>query len=180
MKKWIQKQSSELIARRVFTLRDIDCHHPEKDIHHTFFRLETLDWINVIAVTGDNRFIMVKQHRLGNDEITIETTGGLIDHGEDPLEAARRELREETGYSPARMTLLKKLAVNPAIMDNYIYYYLADGCVRVSDQDLDKEEDIEVLTYSRDEIRSMMHNGEIDHALVITGLLLFFDHEQDI
>ena len=180
MKKWIQKKSNELISRRIFTLRDIDCHHPDKDIHHTFFRLETLDWINVIAVTDDQRLIMVKQHRLGNDEITIETTGGLIDKGEDAMKAAVRELREETGYEASRISLLKKLAVNPAIMDNYIYYYLAEGCRKVSDQDLDREEDIEVLTFTRNEIEAMMRDGSIDHSLVVTGLLLYFDHVREI
>ncbi|MBN2159233.1 MAG: NUDIX hydrolase [Spirochaetes bacterium] len=174
MKRWIKKSEEELYRRRIFAVKDVECYHPGKDFTHRFFTLSTPDWINIVALTDDHRFIMVRQHRLGTDEITIETPGGLIEPGESPEETARRELREETGYEAKELHLLKKLSVNPAIFDNYIYYYFAPNCVRIHNQDLDPAEDIEVLTFERDEIMDMIRRGPINHSIIVTAFYLFF------
>jgi len=174
MNRWEIKTGKELFRRRIFSVKDIECYHPDKDITHRFFTISTPDWINIVATTEDGRFIMVRQHRLGTDEITLETPGGLIEEGESPEETARRELREETGYEAGEIHLLKKLSVNPAIFSNYIYFYYAGNCRRIYDQDLDPAEDIEVLTFSREEILEMIRNGPISHTIIVTALFLYF------
>ncbi|MBN1496172.1 MAG: NUDIX hydrolase [Spirochaetes bacterium] len=174
MNKWEIKADKELFRRRIFSVKDIECYHPDKDITHRFFTISTPDWINVVATTEDDRFIMVRQHRLGTDEITLETPGGLIEEGESPEETVKRELREETGYEAEKIHLLKKLSVNPAIFNNYIYFYYAGNCRRIHDQDLDPAEDIEVLTFSRNEILEMIRNGPISHTIIVTALFLYF------
>ena len=155
------------------------CYHAGLDLEHDFFMIETFDWINVVAVTEEGKFVMVKQHRLGTGEITVETAGGLIEKGEDPADTALRELAEETGYKPGKMFLLKKLASNPAIMNNHIYFYLALGCTKVQDQDLDGVEDIEIALYSRGEIMEMLSSGVIDHSYVVTAFSLYFLSEHN-
>ncbi len=155
-------------------MRDLECHHPDKDVTHRFFTLTSPDWINIVAITEDGRFIMVRQHRLGTDEITMETPGGLAEENEPPEETARRELREETGYEAGEVHLLKKLTNNPAIFNNYIYYYYAANCKKVHEQDLDAAEDIEVVTYSRDEIIDMINHGLINHTIIVCALYLYF------
>lgn len=174
MNRWEIKTGKELFRRRIFSVKDIECYHPDKDITHRFFTISTPDWINIVATTEDGRFIMVRQHRLGTDEITLETPGGLIEEGESPEETARRELREETGYEAGEIHLLKKLSVNPAIFSNYIYFYYAGNCRRIYDQDLDPAEDIEVLTFSRNEILEMIRSGPISHTIIVTALFLYF------
>jgi ADP-ribose pyrophosphatase len=174
MNKWIKKTTHELFNRRTFSLIDIECYHPDKHISNSFFTLNTLDWTNVIAETDGNRFITVQQHRLGTDEITIETPGGLIELNEQPEETAARELLEETGYKAEEMHLLKKLSVNPAILNNYIYIFYAKRCKKICDQKLDTCEDIEVLTFTRDEIADMLREGVIHHSITVTAFYQFF------
>jgi ADP-ribose pyrophosphatase len=174
MNKWEIKSAEELFHRRIFSVQDIECYHPDKDVTHKFFTLTTPDWINIVAVTEDNKFIMVKQHRLGTDEITLETPGGLVEEGESPEETARRELREETGYEAGEIHLLKKLSVNPAIFNNYLYFYYAGKCKKNHKQDLDPAEDIEVLTFTRDEIMSMINRGPVHHTIIVAAFYLYF------
>jgi ADP-ribose pyrophosphatase len=173
MDKWIKKSEQELFRRRIFSVKDIECYHPEKKVTHKFFTLQTPDWINVVARTVDNKFIMVRQHRLGTDEITIETPGGIIEEGESPDKSALRELREETGYEAGELCLMKKLSVNPAIFNNYIYFYFARDCRKTGAQSLDLAEDIDVVTYTKSEIMELIGNGTINHTLIVAAYYLY-------
>ncbi len=174
MIKWNIKEENDLFSEKLYKIKSLQCHHPEKKVSHDFHIIETYDWINIVALTEDNQFILVKQHRLGTDKCTIETVAGLIEKGEDPKEAAKRELLEETGYSAENISIVNILAANPAIMNNHIYVYLATGCKKICEQNLDAAEDIEVLTYSEDEIRSMIKEGDIDHSIAVMALSLHF------
>jgi 8-oxo-dGTP pyrophosphatase MutT (NUDIX family) len=119
-------------------------------------------------------FIFVVQHRLGTGTHCLETPAGLVEVGEDPRLAALRELREETGYEAGSMVLMKKLAANPAILNNYIYFFRAEHCRKVGAQTLDAAEDIEVRTYSPEQVRAMLDDGTIDHSIIVTALALYF------
>ena len=174
MKKWNKKKLKEIYEGRIFSLKQQECFHPKLQVEHDFFILETYDWINVVATTEDNKIIFVKQHRLGTDEITLETPGGIIEKNEDAFDTAKRELLEETGYSSNEIILLKKLSVNPAILNNYIHFYYAPNCKKVSEQQLDLAEDIEVLLYKQNEVIEMIQSGTINHSIIITALSLFF------
>jgi ADP-ribose pyrophosphatase len=173
MDKWIKKSEQELFRRRIFSVKDIECYHPEKKVTHKFFTLQTPDWINVVARTVDNKFIMVRQHRLGTDEITIETPGGIVEEGESPDKSALRELLEETGYEAGELFLMKKLSVNPAIFNNYIYFYFARDCRKTGAQSLDLAEDIDVVTYTKSEIMELIGNGTINHTLIVAAYYLY-------
>lgn len=174
MDKWQINNRDTIFESGVFTIDRLKCHHPGKKVSHDFCILKTPDWINVVALSEDGSFIMVRQHRLGTDDYTLETPAGLIERGEKPEEAARRELEEETGYSPGDLLLLKRLSANPAIMNNHIYFYLATGCRKTHRQKLDLAEDIEVLLYTREEIIDLIKTNRIDHSIIITALSLYF------
>ncbi len=173
MEKWEKKLKTKVLEKKIFTIYDYDCHHPGKKFNHTFRIIETHDWVNVVAETTDGEIIFIKQHRLGTDEISLEIPAGLIEPGENPEKAAARELLEETGYVPEQITLMKKLAVNPAIMNNYVYFYSASGCKKYQTQNLDEAEDIEVLLAEKNKIIGMIKNNEINHQIICTALLLF-------
>lgn len=179
MNKWNIRANDKVFENRIFTINTKSCLHPEKGVEWDFSVIDTFNWINVIALTEDNRFVLVKQHRLGSDELSIETPGGVIEEGEDPMDCAIREFREETGYEGGSIHLLKDLWVNPAIMSNRISFYFIDGCRKSSEQELDEAEDIEVLTPGIDELLPMMKNGVINHSIVITGLSLYFLSEHN-
>ncbi len=137
--------------------------------------LETRDWVNVVARTVEGRYLFVRQYRFGTERVTIEVPGGVIDPGEEPLDAARRELREETGYEAERWSSLGSVAPNPAVQDNRCHHFLAEGARHVTELALDEGEDLVVCTLSESEVRAGVASGEIDHALVLTALCRVFD-----
>jgi len=174
MSKWKIKDSKVIFKEKIFILKDLDCYLASKDLDHHFHVLETFDWINVVALTEEQKFILVKQHRLGTNEVTIETPGGIVEKNEPAQNSAERELLEETGFKTGKIFPLKKLAVNPAIINNQISFFYASDCRLVSAQNLDLAEDIEVLLCSEEEVLEMIKTGQINHSIVITALSLYF------
>ena len=172
MKRWNILNRKTVFTAKIFSVDNLECTHPD-GMSHTFSVLKSPDCINIIPITKDGRIILVRQHRLGNDMVTLETPGGIIDDGEDALDAARRELREETGYIAEKVVHLHTLQMNPAIMNSNVHFFLAEGCEMEGDQRLDREEDIEVITADIGEIGEMIRKGGIAHVMVITALSLY-------
>ncbi|MDP6764102.1 MAG: NUDIX hydrolase [Planctomycetota bacterium] len=149
--------------------------HPRS--HEPFERLvlEAPDWVNVVAVTSGGELVLVRQYRFGSATVTTEIPSGVVDPGEDHADTARRELREETGYTARRWTYLGHVDPNPAFLDNLCHQWLAEDAVLTDGQDLDPGEDIEVLTRSPEEVRDWVRDGRIDNALVLTALARVLD-----
>ncbi len=141
--------------------------------------LETPDWVNIVAFTderkGERKLVCVRQFRFGTGEITLEIPGGALDPREPHEEAARRELREETGYTSERWTYLGFVEPNPAFQTNRCHHWLAEGARRTHDLELDSGEDIEVAELALDDVRASIARGEIRHSLVLTALARVLD-----
>lgn len=137
--------------------------------------LETPDWVNVVALTRDRRLVVVRQYRFGSGSVTIEIPGGMVDAGEAHGAAARRELREETGYTAARWTYLGSVEPNPAFHTNQCHHWLAEDASLTHAQGQDTGEDIMIETLELDQARAMIARGEIRHSLVITALARVLD-----
>jgi ADP-ribose pyrophosphatase len=174
MAEWKIIKTNSVFRTGIFALKKLTCSHPLKPVAHDFYVIDAPDWINVVARDESGDFIFVLQHRLGTGTHCLETPAGLVEPGEDPRFAALRELREETGYEAGSMVLMKKLAANPAILNNYIYFFRAEHCRKVGAQKLDAAEDIEVRTYSPEQVRAMLDDGTIDHSIIVTALALYF------
>lgn len=136
-----------------------------------FVLVDSPDWVNIIAEVkndkGEDCFIMVQQFRHGTGDISLEFPAGIVDPGEEPLHAAIRELKEETGYKASKMTLIGTASPNCAFMNNTNYTYYAEGLEKVSGQSLDENEAIDVCLVPVEEAEQGFGHGEMLNAICI-------------
>jgi ADP-ribose diphosphatase len=134
--------------------------------------LEFHSWANVVALTKTGEVVLVKQYRHGVCESLLEFPGGVVEDEEDPMEGARRELLEETGYSASHFIQVGQIYPNPALQTNTLHCFLALDAEKVGEQSLDAGEDIEVHLVPLDELVEMAKHGEFRHGLM-TAVLFF-------
>lgn len=137
--------------------------------------LETPDWVNIVALTPERELVVVRQFRFGPRLITTEIPGGVVDPGEYHGDAAKRELREETGYTSTRWTPLGSVEPNPAFHDNTCFHWLAEDAVLTDELQLDPGEDIRVGLLSEAAARDEIASGRMRHSLVIAALARVLD-----
>jgi ADP-ribose pyrophosphatase len=140
--------------------------------------IEFRSWANVLALTKDGEVVLVKQYRHGVCEVLLEFPGGVVEDGETPEEGVRRELLEETGYTAPRLIEVGRLYPNPAFQTNTMYCFLAMEVEKVSEQNLDAGEDIEVQLVPLNNLIELARRGEFPHALetaVLFQALLYMD-----
>ena len=157
----------------IFSLDRVNFEPPEGGQARPFYVLDMPEWINVIALTDDERIPMVRQYRFGIETLTLEIPGGMCDPGEEPLVAARRELREETGFEADEWSPLGWVHPNPPIQNNRCHTFLARGARRVGEPRPDDNERIEQVMLPLAEIPKRIASGEITHALVIAAFQLY-------
>lgn len=154
------------IKTSIFTLKKI----PHGDA--LYYRLQAVDWVNVIPLTDEGQLILVKQHRHGIDQETLELPGGEIDlEDASSLEAGKRELLEETGYKGENWELLGWVHPNPALFNNQCYTYLTTNVRQVADVANDPTEKTEVVIKPLSEIPSLIASKVITHSLVINAFI---------
>lgn len=126
--------------------------------------------VAVVAIDNDGMVFMVRQYRFGVGLTTLEIPAGKLEKGEDPYEAAMRELREETGYKTDKLTSLGVCLPTPAYCSERIYLYLTDN-LEYCGQDLDENEFLDVEKYSMDTLCDMILNNEITDAKTQIAIL---------
>jgi ADP-ribose pyrophosphatase len=132
--------------------------------------LDYEDEVMVFALTKNQEVVLIRQYRHGIQEVILELPGGSVDNGESPLEAAKRELMEETGYVSDTWIEIGLGSPNPAIFTNRIYSFLALNVENVGKQSIQDAEDVEVLLIPLDEFISMAKSGDLIHSLNINTL----------
>ena len=174
IKPW-QIISSKLLGDfRIFKLRSDLKISPRTGKEHDFFVLDSVNWVNVIAVTPGQQLVMVEQYRHGSNTVELEIPGGMMDAGEtDPVATAVRELREETGYEGENARLLGKIHSNPAILNNTTYTVLIENCHLKHGVEFDGGEDLITQLVPVAEIPKLVADEKIGHSLVVVALYYF-------
>ena len=179
IKKWTTLESRYIIQRPWLTARVDKVQLPDGRINPEHYVLEYPEWVNIIAITREGEFVMVRQYRHAMDIVLDELCAGVVEQGEAPIDAAKRELLEETGYGGGTWREIMTVGQNPSICDNITNCFLAEGVERLSDQHLDASEDIAVLLLTRAEVESMLRENRQLQALMAAPLWRYFaEHPQ--
>nr|MBB6139611.1 8-oxo-dGTP pyrophosphatase MutT (NUDIX family) [Mucilaginibacter sp. X5P1] len=156
------------------TLRTDKCEMPDGRIVDDYYVLEYPNWVNAVAITEDNKVLMVRQYRHAAGIVSLEIPGGVIDGDEAPEHAMQRELLEETGYLFEDIELISIVYANPSTANNHTYCYLAKGGKKVQDQNLDEHEELIVEEYTIPEVKQLLADNKIPQALHCTALFYAF------
>jgi ADP-ribose pyrophosphatase len=171
---WRKTASKSVGDFRIFRLRSDEKVSPRTGETHDFVVLECVDWVNVIALTPDHQLIMLEQFRHGTDTVELEVPGGVMDpHDTSPVNAALRELREETGYEGQNARVLGRVFANPAILTNTCHTILVENCVLKHPTNWDSGEDLVTRLVPMDQVNGLVAAGTIRHSLVVVALFHF-------
>lgn len=182
---WELVSSENIVSDEWIQFRKSAYRFPDGSIFEPFYTYSRRDYVVIVASDEDGSFLCVRQFRQGIGRVTTEFCAGGIERSdgkqygksqdmssEDALEAAKRELREETGYESDDWKFMLSLPSNATIADNNAFLFVARNCRKVAGQDLDETEFLNVLKYSADEIESMIRSGEFPQAMHILAWLM--------
>ena len=116
--------SKQLIDRPWMRVRCDKVQLPDGRVHEEYYVLSYPSWVNVIAETEEGDIILERQYRHGLDIVSTEICAGVMEEGETPLEAAQRELEEETGYTGGKWKEIMTVAPNPGVIGQSLPLFL--------------------------------------------------------
>jgi 8-oxo-dGTP pyrophosphatase MutT (NUDIX family) len=172
MTPWRRLKSTQLVKDRWLTLRADDCQLPNGKTLTPYYVLEEPELVHVLALASDGAVLTVTQYRYAGDAVCIELPGGIVDQGETPAAAARRELREETGYEAATWTKIASPFANPARQTNRVHIFLAEDLNAGGPQQLDEAEQISHQFLTVKELKAKIREGLFSQALHIASFFL--------
>ena len=159
-----------LFDKRIDTLKN-----PRNQKRFDRLVLESVDWVNVVALDVESRSVMIRQFRFGVGYVTLETPGGMVDEGEDSRAAAIRELKEETGYKSDQWSYLGCVEPNPAFHNHLCHHWLAENAYLEEEQSLGEGEMISIELMDKEQVREAVMSGELKHALALSALSRVFE-----
>jgi 8-oxo-dGTP pyrophosphatase MutT (NUDIX family) len=165
-KAWKTLESKYLFRKSPWlTMRQDKVELPSGAVIDEFYVYEYPSWVNVVAVTKEEKLVLIRQFRYAVRKVYFEIPAGVVDEGEQPLAAAQRELLEETGYGGGEWQPWMQLCANPSIQTNLTYTFLALGVEPMQKQNLERTEEIVVHLLSPSEVEAILNDGELIQAL---------------
>lgn len=172
LKKWQVLSSEVAFQNRWWLVHQDRCQLPNGRIIDDYFVRIARPIVMIIALTREREVVLVRQYRHGVRDILTELPAGYVEHGEDVLTAARRELQEETGFEAEEMIEIGRLVNDPTASNNFKHVFLAPNATPTSHQTPDPTEEIEVITAPLPRFREMLSSGEINcSGCVAAGFL---------
>ncbi len=180
---WEEVNTEHIVRDEWIDFRKTAWRFPDGKVIAPFYTYSRKDYVVVVASDPEGNYICVRQFRQGIRKVTTEFPAGAIERKDgngsddsqitetDALTAAKRELLEETGYESAEWTHLLTIPSNATMADNYAYIFEARHCRKVSDQDLDEAEFINIEKLSASEIDKMIETGDFPQAVHIVAWL---------
>jgi ADP-ribose pyrophosphatase len=167
---WSELTRETVLDARIFTVERSVALSPVDRQAHTFHRIGSVDWVQILPITADDEAILVRQYRHGAQRVTLELPGGLIDEGEQPAAGALRECLEETGYRARTAQSLGVVNPNPALFRNLLHSFYATDAVPEGGILNTGTEITEVVLVPVSDLEGLLLSGEINHALVAATL----------
>jgi ADP-ribose pyrophosphatase len=168
---WRVISEREVADCRVFKVSGRTERNEKTGIEYEFFVINAFNWVVALAKGGDGRYLLVNQFRFGSGALSWEFPAGCVDSGEAPVEAAARELAEETGYAPVGQgRVIGRILPNPALQDNVCWIVLFEKVEKRGEPRWQDFEEMEIARKSLDEIIDMAKRGEISHGMAHAAL----------
>ena len=169
---WERLGSERLLTNRYFSLRADRLRLPDGGIKDPYYVLERPDAAIIVPITADGEVVFVRQYRPPLQMMEFGPPAGLVEEGERPDVAARRELAEETGYTGGEWEPLGSLASSPSLKDNWAHLFLARNVEKTAPPDPDEHELVEVVTVPVEDLRSLIHSGKIVSSSGVAAIML--------
>ena len=170
--RWERLSSERLIETPYFALRSDRLRLPDGAVKDPYYVIERPDAAIVFPLTEEDEVVLVRQYRPAIEGIELGLPAGLVDEGEEPEKAARRELLEETGYAGGEWEPLGSLASSPSLKDNWAHLFLARRVARSAAPRPDEYERVEVVLVPVGEIAERISAGEVVSSSGVAAALL--------
>jgi 8-oxo-dGTP pyrophosphatase MutT (NUDIX family) len=176
LKKWRILDSHPVVQNRWISLRRDVCELPDGQRIDDYFVLDENDVGIVFGLTPQRELILVEQYKHGIQEMCLEIPAGFFEGRDgDPLQEARREFLEETGYDATKFRYVGKLAQSPTRMTNYFHLFIALDAYPVRKQNLDPTEDITVHVVPMNKVFEMITAGKINSVSTVASIYMAWD-----
>ncbi len=174
---WEEIKCEHIVTDEWIDIRRLAYRFPDGSVFEPFYSYSRRDYVVIVAIDTEGRYICVRQFRQGIKKVTTEFPAGGVEKKDksDHLETAKRELLEETGYESDDWKFLLTVPSNATIADNYAHIFVARYCRKVSGQHLDETEFLNVTSHSEEELNEMIKDGQFCQAMHILALILSKD-----
>ena len=169
---WARLGSERLIETPYFSLRSDRLRLPDGGIKDPYYVIERPDAAIIFPLTASGEVVLVRQYRPPLEMMELGLPAGLVEEGERPEQAARRELAEETGYTGGEWEPLGSLASSPSLKDNWAYLFLARDVEETAAPDPDEHELVEVVKVPLEDLRGLLHSGKIVSSSGVAAVML--------
>lgn len=170
IKPWTVQQSTVVYTKKWMRIMEEVCQLPDGQIINPYFIIEVPDFCNVIMVTTQDEIVMVEQYRHAAGIVSLELPGGMIEPGEDPMLAAKREMEEETGYQSNHFELLYSIYPNPPLENNQAHFYLATQVTLTGNTSFDQYEDIKLVLVSKNDFINKLLQNAFTHGAQVGAM----------